>query len=144
MPIAQLGNLNPLQATGASEIIKPADGQDLVNILPTGISLPNQALSLERIVADNGFQKSLEQVRDDVMQVASIDRNVMASTIGVSASFTIGYVLWLVRGGVLISSLLASLPAWRMVDPLPVLGSLANGKRDNKDDKSLEELVAHR
>jgi hypothetical protein len=143
LPIAQLGNLNPLQASGPSEITKPADGQDPVNILPTGISLPNQALSLEKIIADNGFQKSLEQVRDDVMQVASIDRNVMASTIGVSASFTIGYVLWLVRGGVLISSLLASLPAWRMVDPLPVLGSLANGKRDNEDDKSLEELVAH-
>ncbi len=142
-PIPQLGNLTPSTVINPSEVTKPADGQDPVTSIPTGISLPNQALSLDKIVADNGFQKSLERVRDDVMQVASIDRNVMASTIGVSASFTIGYVLWLVRGGVLISSLLASLPAWRMVDPLPVLGSLANSKRDEKDDKSLEELVAH-
>ena len=126
-----------------SELPKSAEGQDPVTTLPSGISLPSLTPSLDKVVADNGFQKNLERVREDVMQVASLDRNVMASTIGVSASFTIGYVLWLVRGGVLISSLLASLPAWRMVDPLPILGSLANGKKDDKDDKSLEELVAH-
>jgi hypothetical protein len=105
-----------------------------------GIQLPAQAISIEKMMTDNSFQKELKQVRDDVLNVAALDRGVVASTIGVSASFTIGYVLWLVRGGVLISSLLASLPAWRMVDPLPVLGSLGNKSKDN-DDKSLDELI---
>ena len=143
LPIGQLPSANPLQVINPSELPKSAEGQDPVTTLPSGISLPSLTPSLDKVVADNGFQKNLERVREDVMQVASLDRNVMASTIGVSASFTIGYVLWLVRGGVLISSLLASLPAWQMVDPLPILGSLANGKKDDKDDKSLEELVAH-
>lgn len=107
---------------------------------PIGITLPLQAVNLDRLGKEVGFQKELAQVRDDVMQIAAVDRNVVASSIGVSASFTIGYILWLVRGGVLISSLLASLPAWRLVDPLPVLGTLG-GKRKDEDDKSLEELV---
>jgi Cadherin-like len=106
-----------------------------------GIFLPAQAISLEKVAAEADFQKTMERVREEVMQVASLDRNAMASTIGVSASFTIGYLVWLIRGGVLISSLLASLPAWRMVDPLPVLGKLGNRARDDNDDQSLADIV---
>ena len=36
-------------------------------------------------------------------------------------------------------SVLSSLPAWRLVDPLPVLGSLGDGLDD--DDESLESMV---
>ncbi len=36
-------------------------------------------------------------------------------------------------------SMLSSLPAWRLVDPLPVLGSLEGDFDD--DDESLESLV---
>ena len=141
---AQLGNLNAPVGANSSEAQKSPERKEEPVTIPAGIVLPSQSITLDRMVRDTGFQTTLERVRDDVMQVAALDRNVVASSIGVSASFTIGYVLWLLRGGVLISSLLASLPAWRMVDPLPVLGSLANSKRAHKDDKSLEELVEHK
>ena len=49
-------------------------------------------------------------------------------------------MIWLLRGGVLLSSLLSSLPAWRLVDPLPVLSRLSSDS-DDEDDASLEELV---
>ena len=49
-------------------------------------------------------------------------------------------LIWLLRGGVLLSSLLSSLPAWRLVDPLPVLSRLSDDS-DDEDDTSLEELV---
>ena len=42
-------------------------------------------------------------------------------------------------GGLLITSLLSSLPAWRYVDPLPVLGRLRGD--DDEDDESLESIV---
>ena len=131
-PTPQAGNTN-LNVEGPS---KAVDTERI--FFAPGITLPAQSPQVERIVSDNGFQKNIEKVREDVMSVAAIDRGVVASTIGVSASFTIGYILWLVRGGVLISSLLASLPAWRMVDPLPILGSLGKGK---DDDESLEEML---
>jgi hypothetical protein len=57
----------------------------------------------------------------------------------VSTGLSVGYVLWLLRGGVLLASLLSSIPAWRLVDPLPVLGRV--GGQSDDDDESLEEMV---
>jgi hypothetical protein len=46
----------------------------------------------------------------------------------------VGYVLWLLRGGALIASLLSSLPAWRLIDPLPVL-SRVDDEEDVDEDQ---------
>jgi Cadherin-like len=89
---------------------------------------------------DKFFSDEVQKVRDEMNQTLQLDRNVVASATAVSASLSIGYVIWLVRGGALLSSLLASLPAWRMVDPLPVLGNMASGE-DQNDDDSLDEMI---
>ena len=39
-----------------------------------------------------------------------------------STALSVGYAFWTIRGGYLLASALSSLSAWRMVDPLPVLG----------------------
>ena len=70
-----------------------------------------------------------------------IEARVAGSVFVVSTGLSVGYVLWLLRGGALIASLLSSLPAWRLVDPLPVLGSVG-GRAGDEDDDSLEDLVA--
>ena len=44
------------------------------------------------------------------------------------------------RGGLLLASLLSTMPAWRVIDPLPVLGAFRNDE-DGDDDESLESLV---
>jgi hypothetical protein len=44
-------------------------------------------------------------------------------------AFSVGAVWWAARAAGLIASLLASSPAWRHVDPLPVLG------RDDEDEE---------
>jgi hypothetical protein len=71
---------------------------------------------------------------------------VAAETVGVvSGGLAVGYVLWLIRGGYLLSSLLTSMPAWRLVDPLPILDYLDDESRADKsredEDESLEELL---
>ncbi len=76
-----------------------------------------------------------ELADDDVMQKA-----IVGSTMAVSATLSVGYVIWLIRGGVLLSSVLSSLPAWRMVDPLPVLGWITD-EEDLMGDDSLETIV---
>ena len=53
---------------------------------------------------------------------------------------SIGYVLWLIRSGLLLSSVFAAMPAWRWIDPLPVLDH--NDDDDENDtDESLESMV---
>ncbi len=55
-----------------------------------------------------------------------------------------GYVLWLIRGGALLGSVLSSLPAWKLIDPLPVLASVGAVWREedeDDEDESLEEMV---
>ena len=41
---------------------------------------------------------------------------------GTALAFSAGFVAWLFRGGTLLAGLLASLPAWRYFDPVPIMG----------------------
>jgi Domain of unknown function (DUF4347) len=89
---------------------------------------------------DKLFADEVQKVRDEMTQTLKLDRNVVASATAVSTSLSIGYVIWLVRGGALLSSLMASIPAWRLVDPLPVLGNMDTAE-DQSDDDSLDAMI---
>ena len=52
----------------------------------------------------------------------------------------VGYLAWMVRGGVLLTTFMSSIPAWRMLDPLAVLES-TDGSGDDGDGQSIGELV---
>ncbi|MEM7255967.1 MAG: Ig-like domain-containing protein [Pseudomonadota bacterium] len=58
--------------------------------------------------------------------------------ITVSSGLSIGYLVWLIRGGVLLGSVMSSMPAWRTFDPLPVLNGMS---AEDEDGESLESLV---
>jgi len=87
--------------------------------------------------------KSLAEMADDqqtdINNSQVLDTKVLAASVTLTSSFSVGYVLWLLRGGTLLASVMASLPAWRAIDPLPVLESLTG---DNDDDtETLESMV---
>jgi len=69
-----------------------------------------------------------------------------AGSAGVTSVLSVGYVLWTIRSGLLVTSLLAQMPAWRLVDPLVVLDYLNDeesnqtGNKDDEDD-SLESML---
>ena len=86
-------------------------------------------------------RKELDKLREQAREEVKLEARVAGSVFVVSTGLSVGYVLWLLRGGALIASLLSSLPAWRLVDPLPVLGSMG-GRAGDEDDDSLEDLVA--
>jgi hypothetical protein len=71
----------------------------------------------------------------------STESLVLGSSAVVSSALTVGYVTWLLRGGSLLASLLASLPAWASFDPLPVLMSGAKQDEENEDKDRLVDLV---
>ncbi|MGH8536050.1 MAG: cadherin repeat domain-containing protein, partial [Gammaproteobacteria bacterium] len=73
--------------------------------------------------------EELNRLRDNMNHQLSLE------TLALSLGLSVGYAIWLVRGGALLSSLLSSLPAWRWIDPLPVLAHL----RDTRDDEEGNE-----
>jgi Domain of unknown function (DUF4347)/Cadherin-like/Bacterial Ig domain/Putative Ig domain len=96
--------------------------------------------TLQAELSDSRYVEKLNQVRDQMREQLAIDKSVVGSSIALSTGLSVGYVIWLLRGGVLLSSLLSSLPAWGMVDPLPILGKLKND--DEADDQeSLQDIL---
>jgi hypothetical protein len=118
----QLGSVEALEARGT-----PPEGD------------AKAAMREIAVVQEPEFQKELNKLRDEVREDAVVETRVAASVFVVSTGLSVGYVLWLLRGGVLLASLLSSIPAWRLVDPLPVLGRV--GGQSDDDDESLEEMV---
>ncbi|MFO1006645.1 MAG: DUF2341 domain-containing protein [Planctomycetaceae bacterium] len=82
-------------------------------------------------------QVAFEQVKES-LQPALANQLVFEVPALAGASLSVGYVVWMLRGGVLITSLLAQMPAWRIVDPLVVLESL---DKSDEDDESIGSLV---
>jgi hypothetical protein len=84
----------------------------------------------------SGLAGDLDRLRDDIEQQADLEHWMAGSMAVGSFSLTVGYVLWLLRGGALIASLLSSLPAWRLIDPLPVL-SRVDDEEDADEDQDV-------
>jgi hypothetical protein len=85
----------------------------------------------------------LNRMRDSAGTGVNTTQRVVASSVAVTGGLSVGYVIWLLRGGLLLSSLLSSLPAWQVVDPMPILErSRRTGDDDDGDggDDPLESL----
>lgn len=81
----------------------------------------------------------LDSLREELDSETKTSDKIIGSSMTATAGLSVGYVIWLARSGILLSSALSSLPAWRFIDPLPVLGSLHSD--DSDDDESLESMV---
>jgi len=95
---------------------------------------------------DSDFWREMDSVEDKM--TSEHDVKVWAGTASFAALGTsLVYFMWVVRAGSLLSSLLSSLPVWNLVDPLPVLDSMASADEsddDEDDDEGLESLVMHK
>jgi hypothetical protein len=94
-------------------------------------------------VHDPAMLDALNEMRQSLSEEARFAASSLAVAAAATLGLSVGYVIWLLRGGVLVSSLLSSLPAWRLVDPLPILGRLDDDEDDDDAaDETLESLVA--
>jgi hypothetical protein len=80
-----------------------------------------------------GLAGELDRARDELEERAKIEQWVTGSVAFGSFTVTVGYALWLLRGGALLASLLSSLPAWRLIDPLPVLARVDDEEEEDAD-----------
>lgn len=101
------------------------------------LALPSEDLGLGRsanLLGDGEASRSslmtaLDHLRRQVQDDAAGDPTLtLGSSTLVTTGLSVGYVLWLARGGVLVASLMSSVPTWAGMDPLPVLAQM---RRDN-------------
>jgi hypothetical protein len=92
---------------------------------------------LQRSLRSGTFADNLNRLRDEVRENVLLEQSVTVSVAGVSLGLSLVYVLWLIRGGVLMGSYLSALPAWRILDPLPVLA-----RRGEDEEPDEEEAMA--
>jgi hypothetical protein len=93
---------------------------------------------------DLALWDDLDAMEDDFEQ-SQHDAFWVGTTLTFTSGLTVGYVLWTIRGGLLLSSLLAQMPAWRFVDPLVVLdeqGEPDDPHWDRPDQPGEEESLA--
>ncbi len=110
----------------------------LLNSKFTTVTVDENALNF--LLEKNDFSDSLDSLRKQVQENINFNKMVVGSSLSVTTGLSIGYVIWLIRGGVLLSTVLSSLPAWRMIDPLPIVARL-NDTTDSEEDDSLESIV---
>ena len=83
-----------------------------------------------------------QQQDDHALQEQATENMVVGSTAMVSTSVSVGYVVWLLRGGSLLTTFLSSLPVWQAFDPLHVLNSFEENNDDDQGGESLASLVS--
>lgn len=110
---------------------------DLGGGLGTGFAVRSAAVSadeLQRALRSPEFVQEMDQVREQIRAEFNLDRTVAVSAAGVGFGASVIYVLWLIRGGVLMGSYLSAMPAWRVLDPLPVLSHASDGAGGDEGD----------
>jgi hypothetical protein len=86
----------------------------------------------------------LDNVRRQFQATLHSQVFVIGSALTVSTSLSVGYVMWMLRSGMLISSIIAQLPAWQLMDPLVILSRMDGsdgGKSSDDDDESLQSIL---
>ncbi|GJL59178.1 MAG: hypothetical protein NPIRA03_20350 [Nitrospirales bacterium] len=120
------------ERTGLVEMVS-----DIWSLLRKPIELTTFKDEIRSLLHRSGFLQDLDRLREDVQEVAATQHTFLASSIAVSSGLSIGYVVWLLRSGVLLTALLSSVPAWQFVNPLLVLDS-ATKKKGQKGQNSVE------
>ncbi len=115
------------------------------DLLIKPLSLSNVKSEVQALLGNaSGFLRELDQARDSLNNVVATEKTYLASSIAATTGLSIGYVIWLLRSGVLLTALLSSVPAWQLVNPLLVLGSpskkIRKSERTDLEDDSLESM----
>ena len=81
--------------------------------------------------------RQVDSFEENLTHNVRLDSRLAGSVGVVTTGFSVGYLLWAVRGGMLLSGLLAQIPAWTMLDPLLVI----DGDSKDEDKESLQTIM---
>ncbi|WP_372883044.1 VCBS domain-containing protein, partial [Psychromonas sp.] len=107
-----------------------------------GLSLLRENISSAEdnmlLLQSAGLVNELNNLENQAQLTLNMETILLGSGVAVSTGLSVGYVAWLVRSGIILTSVLSSMPAWRFIDPLPVLSSLISA---SGDQETLETIV---
>lgn len=93
-----------------------------------------------RFLAEPGVMwNQFDSLGDDLDSSMKFQTLAIGSAGVMTSGLTIGYVVWILRGGVLLSSILAQMPAWQLIDPMVILNHIDDEEADEND--SLESIL---
>ena len=98
--------------------------------------LNTQRESLYRQLSERVVEQS-DSVAEQLKNSTHFKGRIVGSVGVVTTGFSVGYLFWAIRGGMLVSGLLAQVPAWTMLDPLLVI----DGDQKDEDKESLQNLM---
>ncbi|TWT98957.1 Ig-like domain-containing protein [Neorhodopirellula pilleata] len=117
---------------------------------PLSFEINFTQISLGSLASDELFRADQDSLfawyvvadADDLIKGKDEDEEVLIGAVGTTLGLaSIGYVLWALRGGMLVATMYAGIPTWRMLDP----ATLINAYRDDGTAKDrVEELLDKR
>lgn len=122
--------------------IAPAPPPPVVIPPPPAVVLG--AAEVAFIAAPSGkMSQSLTELHEKITRENDV-LHLVAGTAVVSLGLSVGYILWTLRAGYMIATMLSTMPAWQFVDPLPILNdpSLLNRKRRSRAGDDEGESLA--
>jgi len=123
----------------ASQLVVDAEFAEF-NVKAGGVPLSLQ--DVERSLRSPAMLEQLDRLREEIRKDLNLEQSVAITAAGATFGVSVIYVLWLIRGGVLMGSYLSALPAWQVLDPLPILERLKNPAEE--EDDSFEEFENQR
>ncbi|MFO0999358.1 MAG: DUF2341 domain-containing protein [Planctomycetaceae bacterium] len=82
-------------------------------------------------------EEQIDSFEQKLSRNVGMDGRVVGSVGVVTTGFSVGYLIWAVRGGMLLSGVLSQIPAWTMLDPLMVI----DGEGRDDDKESLQTIM---
>jgi VCBS repeat-containing protein len=132
------GGLSEADSTGRSAVTG-ADGFQTERISREQLaqSLRFRGEDLSFLVKDE-YIAQVESIDEELQFEAPVPEWAIGSAVVTTTSLSVGYIVWMVRGGYILASVLSTMPVWQNIDPLPVLDAL-----DSVDDdgESLESMI---
>ena len=129
-------NLRSTSGSSTYQSTLSSVGQEFAGQAANLSDLETAQLTSTLFTADGALFQELDEFREESQPLTFT--HVVAGTVGsATSSIIVGYVIWAVRSGLLMSSVVASMPAWRFLDPIVVL----SGGDDEEDQESLEDIV---
>ncbi len=89
----------------------------------------------------NELNSIRNELRDQRQSSAIMEKIVVGTTTAVTGGLTVGYVIWLIRGGSLLATMVSVVPTWVTFDPLPVMDRFEE-EMPREDHESLASIVS--
>lgn len=100
----------------------------------------NALVSLNFFTIERLIQRTDEPTVSEREELAG--KVAVGSAAVVTTSLSVGYVIWILRGGSLLTTFMSAMPAWQAFDPLPVLQSFH--KAVEEEDDSLLSIATRK